>query len=335
MLQITPAPTGITYPLRHEVRYTPSRDRPTAMALGWIAPIVLVGVCLLSLLWTLLSAPRFKVRGLHVLITGASLGPLLFNRQELTLCSKRSCELTDQTQMEQAVAEANAFHERPTDHLVYAAAVSMAPGYFWEQDIAQMRAAMDVNYHGAVVLIKSALPAMIEAKVRGRVVFVSTVDSLAFAVGSSACSGSKSALRGLADSLRNELQLYNISVSVFYPGKFTFNLLESSTTSEPTTDAADSVAPSDDRWPHPFCSLCRFDKEAQVLVNGLWAGQYSITTTWNGFLLRLVVNGVAPRNNTPLEFMALFFVSLYQFLVNIVQERSLKAPKAAGIAAHV
>ncbi|RLN93688.1 hypothetical protein BBJ28_00014823 [Nothophytophthora sp. Chile5] len=199
----------------------------------------------------------------------------------------------------------------------------MAPGYFWEQDTAQMKAAMDVNYHGAVVLIKSALPAMIEAKVRGRVVFVSTVDSLAFAVGSSACSGSKSALRGLADSLRNELQLYNISVSVFYPGKFTFNLLESSTTSKPTTDvAANSVAQ-------------RFDKEAQVLVNGLWAGQYSITTTWNGFLLRLVVNGVAPRNNTPLEFMALFFVSLYQFLVNIVQERSLKAPKAAGIAAHV
>lgn len=36
----------------------------------WIALIVLVGVCLLSLLWTALAAPGFKVRGRHVLLTG-------------------------------------------------------------------------------------------------------------------------------------------------------------------------------------------------------------------------------------------------------------------------
>jgi hypothetical protein len=40
---------------------------------GWIAPIVLVGVCLLSWLWSLLTAPRFDVRGKHVLFTGAAL----------------------------------------------------------------------------------------------------------------------------------------------------------------------------------------------------------------------------------------------------------------------
>lgn len=36
----------------------------------WVALIVLVGVCLLSLLWTALAAPGFKVRGRHVLLTG-------------------------------------------------------------------------------------------------------------------------------------------------------------------------------------------------------------------------------------------------------------------------
>lgn len=46
------------------------------MALGWIAPIVLVGVCVLSLLWTLVTAPGFKVRGLHVLLTGTESSPL-------------------------------------------------------------------------------------------------------------------------------------------------------------------------------------------------------------------------------------------------------------------
>jgi NAD(P)-dependent dehydrogenase (short-subunit alcohol dehydrogenase family) len=43
---------------------------------------------------------------------------------------------------------------------------------------------------------------MIESKVRGRVVLVTDVESLAFPVGSSGYAGSKCALRGLADSLR-------------------------------------------------------------------------------------------------------------------------------------
>lgn len=87
---------------------------------------------------------------------------------------------------------------------------------------------MDVNYLGAVVLLKAALPAMIKAKTRGRIVFVSSVDSLEFPVGCGACSGSKSAIRGLADSSRNELLQYNMSVAVFYPGTSSYNLLDTS-----------------------------------------------------------------------------------------------------------
>ncbi|GMF15914.1 unnamed protein product [Phytophthora lilii] len=67
------------------------------------------------------------------------------------------CELVNPKQVEQAVQEANAFHERPTDHVVYAASRRIKPGYFWEQDVAVMKEAMDVNYLGAVVLVKVCL----------------------------------------------------------------------------------------------------------------------------------------------------------------------------------
>jgi short-subunit dehydrogenase len=79
---------------------------------------------------------------------------------------------------------------------------------------------------------------MIEAKNRGRIVFVSSVDSLEFPVGCAACSGSKSAIRGLADSLRNELLLYNMSVAVFYPGTSSYNLLDTSVGFKAATSSA-------------------------------------------------------------------------------------------------
>ncbi|KAG7402029.1 3-dehydrosphinganine reductase [Phytophthora boehmeriae] len=352
------------------------------MALGWIAPIVLVGVCVLSFLWSVLTAPRFNVRGLHVIFTGAEnplglavakkylkkgakvtlIGPstdaLKAAQRELQKVAGDDaavfifeCELADQQQVQQAVQEANAFHGRPTDHIVYAASRRITPGCFWEQDLAVMKEAMDVNYHGAVVLVKSALPAMIEAKVRGRIVFVSSADSLEFPVGCGACSGTKSALRGLSDSLRNELLLYNMSVTIFYPGTSSFDLLSTSSNSKSNTDASvsNNIVEHDDPSSNhgdvttgyatfsdsTLAATKAFDKKAQVLINGLWMGQYSITTTWNGFLLRLLSNGVAPRNNTPFEFMALFFVSLYEFMVKTVQERSVKSPIPAGTAAHV
>ncbi|KAK1947256.1 3-ketodihydrosphingosine reductase [Phytophthora citrophthora] len=252
------------------------------------------------------------------------------------------CELTDPKQVEKAVQEANDVHGRPTDHIVYAASRRIKPGYFWEQDVALMKEAMDINYHGAVVLIKAALPAMIEAKNRGRIVFVSSVDSLEFPVGCGACSGSKSAIRGLADSLRNELVLYNMSVAVFYPGTSSFNLLDTSkgfktaTTGEEASSDSNDITTGYATFTDQSATATKpYDKKAQVLINGLWFGQYSITTTWNGFLLRMLSNGVAPRNNTFLEWIFLFFVGGWHFLRQVVKERSLKAPVRAGTAAQV
>lgn len=210
-----------------------------------------------------------------------------------------------------------------------------------------MKEAMDVNYLGAVVLLKAALPAMIKAKTRGRIVFVSSVDSLEFPVGCGACSGSKSAIRGLADSSRNELLQYNMSVAFFYPGTSSYNLLDTSKGFETPiicNDATDESANEGNITTgystftdQSLAATKSVDKQAQVVViDGLWLGQYSITTTWNGFLLRMLSNGVEPRNNTFLEWIFLFFAGCYHFLRQKVKERSLKAPpRAGGTAAHV
>ncbi|CAH0481036.1 unnamed protein product [Peronospora belbahrii] len=339
---------------------------------SWIALIVPVGVCILSWLWSLLLAPRFNVHGKHVLFTGAEtslslaiakkyikkganvslIGPSMgsFLKAELQKLAGPTvsifmfeCDLVDSKQVQEAVEEANAFHGRPTDHIVYVTSTRMKPGYFWEQDVALMKEAMDINYYGAVVLLKAALPAMIEAKTRGRIVFVSSVDTFKFPIGSGAYSSSINAIRGLADSLRNELLLYNISVAVFYPGTSSDNVLDTSKESKalkqaPQEDCANDNDISTDYstfTDHSSASTKLSDKEAQVLINGLWFGQYSITTTWDGFLLRMLSNGVAPRNNTFLESICLFLTGVFYSTRQMMKERSLKKPVHAGTAAFV
>lgn len=127
------------------------------------------------------------------------------------------CDVSDFAQVARAVADANAFHARVTDHVVHAAVVA-TPGLAWLQDLAQIRRDTGVSYFGAVNLFRNAAPAMIESGVRGTFVIVSAADAFVRPVGSSAFSGSLEALRGLAESLRNELFAVGISVSMYYPG---------------------------------------------------------------------------------------------------------------------
>lgn len=59
---------------------------------------------------------------------------------------------------------------------------------------------------------------MRDSKIQGKIVFVSSMLGLLSFTGYSTYSPTKYALRGLADTLRNELKRYNIDVHIFFPG---------------------------------------------------------------------------------------------------------------------
>lgn len=59
---------------------------------------------------------------------------------------------------------------------------------------------------------------MRDGEIKGKIVFVSSMLGLLSFVGYSTYSPSKFAVRGLADTLRNELKRYGIEVHVFFPG---------------------------------------------------------------------------------------------------------------------
>lgn len=83
-----------------------------------------------------------------------------------------------------------------------------------EEDI---RRQMDVNFMGAVHIVKAVLPIM-RSQVRGRIIFTSSVAAIMSIPYQSFYSASKAAVNALAFALRNEVREFGIEVSVLMPG---------------------------------------------------------------------------------------------------------------------
>ncbi|KAJ0399688.1 hypothetical protein P43SY_003693 [Pythium insidiosum] len=299
----------------------------------WLALAFVLAVAIaLSWAWSVFKASELDVRGLHVLITGGSDGlglalakqyalkgarvTIVARRQSQLDIAKReilaaavdtsdasvlalSADVADAKAMQDVVAVANEFHGRTVDHIVCNAGITR-PDYFVDQDIAVMRRIMDVNYLGVVHTIKAALPSMItESRIsagrRRRVVIVSSAAALIGFIGYAQYCSSKFALRGLAEGLRNELLLYDIDVSIYFPGNIDTKMLRAELKIKPQ-EANDIDGMSVPATP---------ESAALVLLDGLSRRAFAITNEVAISMLRVLANGIAPRWNTPLELLLL------------------------------
>ena len=123
-------------------------------------------------------------------------------------------DVRDQVTTENAVADAITTFGSPD--LLIASAGIVIPGLFAALPAAAFREQIDVNYFGALHLIRAGLPSM-QAQKKGRIVLISSGAGLMGLYGYSAYAPSKFAVRGLAEALRAELRLDSIGVSVVYP----------------------------------------------------------------------------------------------------------------------
>jgi 3-dehydrosphinganine reductase len=103
----------------------------------------------------------------------------------------------------------------PVDVLIASAGIA-EPGYFADLPTAAFERAMAVNYFGTLYALKAVVPAM-RQRGRGAVVLVSSGAGLHGFFGYTAYGPSKFALRGLAESLRAELNGTGVHVMIVYP----------------------------------------------------------------------------------------------------------------------
>jgi NAD(P)-dependent dehydrogenase (short-subunit alcohol dehydrogenase family) len=125
-----------------------------------------------------------------------------------------SVDVTDHAGVAAAVAAANDRHG-PVGLLV-ACAGMVVPGRLEDLPLDAFHRTIEVNYLGALHLVRAALPTMRRGG-GARIVLVASGAALIGLYGYTAYAPSKFAVRGLAEALRSEVSATGIGVSVVYP----------------------------------------------------------------------------------------------------------------------
>jgi short-subunit dehydrogenase len=122
-----------------------------------------------------------------------------------------AADLSSAADVDRLVAEAG-----PIDVLVANAGLPAA-GRLRTFSVEEIDRALDVNLRAPVVLARALVDGMIERR-RGHMVFMSSLSGKAASGGGSVYSATKFGLRGFALALREDLQRYDVGVSVVLPG---------------------------------------------------------------------------------------------------------------------
>jgi 3-dehydrosphinganine reductase len=125
-----------------------------------------------------------------------------------------SASITDYSALKAAVAKASSSFG-PVEVLVCCAG-SADTGLFLHTEPDVYSTAMDRNYAGTVKSIKAVIDGMVSRR-DGQIIIVGSVMSVIGFMGYSSYAPTKWALRGLADSLRNELTGFGITIQIAYP----------------------------------------------------------------------------------------------------------------------
>ena len=179
-------------------------------------------------------------------------------------CGVVSCDVSDDSQTVEAVARVIEQAGQP-DIVVNSAGV-VRPGYFHELDLPLYREMMEVNYFGALRIIKAVVPGMM-ARRAGHIVNVASGAVLVPGFGYSAYAPSKHALRGLSDVLRIELKPYSVRVSVVYPPD----------TDTPQLTGEAPYKPFEAKRIYEATAIVSPEYVAGAILRGIKRGQYSIT----------------------------------------------------------
>jgi len=201
-------------------------------------------------------------------------------RQVLTLAA----DVSHRQQIEAAIQEAIA-HNGPVDFLITSAGVAQ-PGYFQQQSIDIFEQTMAINYFGTLYAIRAVVPQMLERQ-KGHLVLVSSGAGLIGIYGYTTYSPTKFALRGLAESLRGEMKVHNIDVSIVYPPD----------TDTPQLVAENKTKPEETKQITATADMWTADGVAREIVRGIEKKSFAIAPGLEITLLNRLHSVLGPAIN--------------------------------------
>lgn len=141
---------------------------------------------------------------------------------------------------------------------------------FEETDLDTVRKIMEVNYFGSVGLTREVIPHMISQK-NGHIIITSSVAGKIGTKYRTAYAGSKHAVQGFFDSLRQEMYEHNIAVTLVCPGPIKTNITKNALTGDGTSfgkmgDLHDTAMDADEMVSKIWSRLT-FKKE-EIIISG-------------------------------------------------------------------
>jgi 3-dehydrosphinganine reductase len=292
-----------------------------AFQFAWIALGIAATLCLAAL-WP--KKPFMaNLRGKHVFLTGASCGiGLAIARQALregaylTLVARngekmlevaksllkeldcpaerllvKAADVGNYKAISTAVKES--FDWRPIDVLINNAGLTRS-GFMEEFSVEDINSVVQTNLLGSLYPLHAVLP---QLKLRSRdhpisIVFVGSLASLCWLYGNGVYTGTKYALKGIAESLRLELIPYNMRVNLVCPGFVETALLNDVDNEEELTAGMRVASFYNRKYAQSPESV------ANILISGIKKGSFLITTTFGlGPILVILTRGYAPSDS--------------------------------------
>ncbi|KAF9585247.1 3-dehydrosphinganine reductase [Lunasporangiospora selenospora] len=283
-------------------------------------------------LYNLIKGSQFNPKGKHVYVTGGSIGlgravaiDLAKKGANVTIVARNegplketielmkkaaaarkeqlvqtfhyvSADVTDKTQAIRALDEAASAHGGQVPEIIITCAGSAIPKLFVEATTDEFEHQMKLNYFGTLYTVHEGVKRMVDANIKGTVVFVSSAMGLIGFAGYTPYSPTKFAVRGLAENLRNELMLYGIKTHIYYPGNMFTPGFENENKVKPLVTR--EIEGSGGLTPEDAC---------KGMMKGLRKGYFSITTDFDTSFLRVSSKGVTPMNNVGLDYILHIF----------------------------
>ncbi|KAF2704549.1 3-ketosphinganine reductase-like protein [Pleomassaria siparia CBS 279.74] len=271
-------------------------------------------------------AKLLSERGAHIILVARNLNKLQIALDYAKAAAKNpstqrfhiiSADVSIESENARVLAEATTWNRGTTPEIVWANAGSSVPGLFIETSLETMRKQMDLNYWAAAYLAQHTLKAWLypttpyqprgkDAKSEGPRHFIITSSAVAFVnvAGYGPYGPAKTALRGLLDTLRSEVHLYNgarrsttgtkqtpapfdINIQGIYPGNISSpGHVEEDKTKHEVTKILEETDPIQTEV-----------EAARSAIKGLDNGNYMTGTNWLGELMRISMLGGSPKNS--------------------------------------
>lgn len=287
----------------------------------WIAIGVVALLCVLELWPKKLFMPNLK--GKHIFLTGASSGIGLSlakqalregayltlvarNAETMTKVAKslletldcsaervlvKGADVGDYDAISTAVKES--YDWRPIDILINNAGITKS-GFMEDFKVKDINAVVQTNVLGSVYPMHAILP---ELKRRSRdhpisIVFIGSLASLCWLYGNGIYTGTKYAVKGIAESLRLELSPYNMRVTLVCPGFVGTGFLDDVENSEELTAGMAAASFYNRKIAQSP------DTVAKMSLAAIKRGTFMLTTTFGlGPILVLLTRGFAPSES--------------------------------------